>query len=339
MFPPARTFAARVLTPAEHGITLKYMPMCLYPKLIKNKKYTSNKKNNGNVPEMKDKRVAYVPVGCGICSECLKQKSNNWKVRLKEEVKETRNGQFVTLSFSNESYRELHETIKKEEKKELSVYAMDNKIATLAVRRFLERWRKEHGKSIRHWLITELGEKNTERVHIHGIIWTDKKDDIIKHWKYGNVFIGSYVSERTINYVAKYITKTDIKHKYYKPVILASKGIGSRYTKYKANVNRNKYKDGKTIETYKDEKGYEMALPIYYKNKIYSEEEREKLWLEKLDKEVRYVKGEKVKVSDAKGVENYYKLLKWHRERDKQMGFGNPKDWEAAKYEKERIKL
>ena len=37
-------------------------------------------------------------------------------------------------------------------------YEKDNNIATLSVRRFLERWRKEFKRSVRHWLITELGQ-------------------------------------------------------------------------------------------------------------------------------------------------------------------------------------
>ena len=51
--------------------------MCLYPKLIKNKKYMSNKKNGGVIPAVSDERTLFVPVGCGKCIECLKQKSNN----------------------------------------------------------------------------------------------------------------------------------------------------------------------------------------------------------------------------------------------------------------------
>jgi hypothetical protein len=39
--------------------------MCLYPKLIKNRKYVANKKNGGNIPVPSDKRVLMVPVGCG----------------------------------------------------------------------------------------------------------------------------------------------------------------------------------------------------------------------------------------------------------------------------------
>ena len=89
--------------------------------------------------------------------------------------KKHRNGKFVTLTFSNKSILELTqesrkitwekikkikdgETVLKEElakkeiyklKAKLSGYKLDNEIATLATRRFLERWRKENKKSLK----------------------------------------------------------------------------------------------------------------------------------------------------------------------------------------------
>ena len=38
--------------------------MCLFPKLIKNKKYIANKKNGGNIPPFFDERVFHVSVAC-----------------------------------------------------------------------------------------------------------------------------------------------------------------------------------------------------------------------------------------------------------------------------------
>ena len=78
-----------------------------------------------------------------------------------------------------------------------------------------------------------------------------------------------------------------------------------------------------------------MALPIYWRNKIYSEEEREKLWSIKLDKEVRYVGGEEIDVS--KGNEEYYRSIEYYRKKNEQFGFGtNVKDWSQIEYEKQR---
>ncbi len=39
--------------------------MCLYPRLMQNRKYVTNKKNKGKKPKIIDKRVLAVAVGCG----------------------------------------------------------------------------------------------------------------------------------------------------------------------------------------------------------------------------------------------------------------------------------
>lgn len=305
--------------------------MCLYPRLIKNRKYIANKKNGGVIPAINDIRVTMVPVGCGKCMECVKQKGRQWQVRLAEEVRSDNKGIFVTLTFSDESIKELSSGIR------IDGYERDNEIATLGVRRFLERWRKKHKKSVKHWLVTELGHEGTENIHMHGIIWTDKRQDIEDIWKYGYVFMGEYIGQDTVNYITKYITKVDNEHREYKPKILTSSGIGKGYIK-KINVNRNKYVEGGTRETYKNSKGYEMGLPIYYRNKIYSDEEKEKLWIEKLDKQERWVGGSKIDISENE--ELYYKAVEYQRKINKRLGYGDDKiDWEKKRYENERRNL
>lgn len=306
--------------------------MCLYPKLIRNRKYTETKKNGGNIPPILDKRVLMVPVGCGKCIECKKQKARNWQVRLQEDIRVNKNAKFVTYTFSEHELQKLDNEIKG-----LSGYARDNEICRLAVRRYTERWRKKYGKTLRHWLVTELGHANTERVHMHGIVWTDKVKDIGDIWKYGKIWIGDYVSAKTINYIVKYVNKVDQQHKTYNSKIFTSQGIGKEYVN-RRDSQRNKYKKEKTIETYKTREGVELALPVYYRNKIYNEDERERLWLEKLDKEERYVCG--VKVDISKGEDEYYKLLEMMRQKNKRLGYGDDaKNWELKKYENERRNL
>jgi hypothetical protein len=311
--------------------------MCLYPRLIKNRKYTANKKNGGNIPPVYDLRTLMVPAGCGKCIECKKQKAREWSVRLQEEIRHNTNGKFVTLTFSDESIKKLSKEIKG-----LSGYDLDNEIATLATRRFLERWRKKYKKSVRHWLVTELGGNGTENIHMHGIIWTNENEKTINEiWKYGFTWVGNknnggYVNERTINYVVKYINKADNKHKEYNSKVLTSAGIGKNYID-RTDAEKNKYNEN-TKETYTTRQGTKLALPIYYRNKIYTEEEREKLWIEKLDKQERYVCGEKVDIS--KGEEKYNKLVEYYREKNKRLGYGNnEKNWSLKKYENERRNL
>ncbi|AXH76865.1 MAG: replication initiator protein [Microviridae sp.] len=331
--------------------------MCLYPRLIDNRKYKPNKKNGGNPPPIIDNRTRLVPIGCGKCIECRKQRTNNWRIRLMEDIRHNENAKFVTMTFSDESLIELEneihriaikqiETLNKEHNKNIKYkpitgYELENEIATLSVRRFLERYRKQHKTSIRHWLVTELGETNTERLHIHGIIWTTKaKSHIEKLWKYGTLnrnqkqWENNYVTERTVNYIVKYINKVDIKHKYYNPIILCSSGIGKEYFK-RTDYLKNKYNGENTKETYTTRQGYKLALPTYYRNKIYNEKEKEQLWINLLNKEIRYVNG--IKVDISKGEEDYEAVREHMRQENKILGFGDDKqNWNEKEYEKQR---
>ncbi|AXH76243.1 MAG: replication initiator protein [Microviridae sp.] len=347
--------------------------MCLYPKLIKNRKYTSNKKNGGVIPAVTDIRTQLVAIGCGNCIECRKQKAREWQVRLQEDIKKYTNGKFITLTLNDKSIKELTEDvlkytneeieklkkqpstpeinkkIQKQEDKQCG-YGLDNEIATRAVRLFLERWRKKYTQSVRHWLVTELGHNGTENIHLHGVIWTDYLQDIEDIWTYGHIWKGkkvaktisnpngieNYVNAKTVNYIVKYITKIDEKHTQYKSKILTSPGIGDNYIKQEnGNWKKNIYNNTKTNETYRASKGEKLALPIYYRNHIYTDEEKEKLWIMKLDKQERYVLGQKIDIS--KGEEEYYKALKEAQELNKELGYrDNKKDWEQTEYENMR---
>lgn len=306
--------------------------MCLYPKLIKNRKYTATKKNGGVVPAVTDIRTLYVPVGCGDCIECRKQKAREWQVRLLEDIRHNKDGKFLTLTFSNDSFKELSNNSK------LTGYELDNYIATYATRHFLERWRKKYKRSLRHWFITELGHNGTENIHIHGIAWTNEtKETIEKIWSYGITWVGTYVNEATVNYITKYVTKKDEQHKHYKPIILTSPGIGNGYLKRYDHKN-NKYKGQNTNETYRMRNGFITNLPIYWRNKIYNDDEKEKLWLHKLDKMERWICGEKIDIS--KGMDAYFDAVEHYRNINKRLGYGDgKKDWNRKVYEEELRKI
>lgn len=307
--------------------------MCLYPKLIKNKRYTVTKKNGGIIPPIFDERTLYVPIGCGKCIECMKQKKRNWQVRLLEEIKHDKTGKFVTLTFSEEALEDLGNNISIKNLNSI----IENEIATLAVRRFLERWRKKHKKSVKHWFITELGHNGTERIHIHGVIFTNEIEDIKVLWKYGHIWIGDYVNEKTINYIVKYCNKLDTQHKGYIPKIMTSAGIGKKFIE-RIDSRINKFKGDETIEYYKTNDGSKLSLPIYYRNKLYSEEERQMLWINKLDQQVRYVGGEKIDVSNNDN--EYNKALDYYRKLNKRLGYGSDEiEWSKSTFVENREKL
>lgn len=306
--------------------------MCLYPKLINNPKYKKTKKNGGVIPPILDERVTKVAIGCQECIECRKQKANGWKIRMMEEIRHDNKGKFVVLTFDTESIRKLTEEIQSKGKSE--GYDLDNDIATRATRLFLERWRKRTGKSVKHWLVTELGHGETEHVHIHGLIWTDEVEMIKRQWGYGFAYVGDYVNEKSVNYIVKYVSKVDKEHKYYKPIILTSAGIGGGY-KNRYDYTKNEYKGTETDETYRTRAGVKIALPAYYRNARYTEEEREKLWINKLDKMERWVLGVRVDIKD--GDEEYVMALKEAQNKNRELGYGSgERNWEEEQYERER---
>ncbi len=330
--------------------------MCLYPKLINNRKYLANKKNGGNIPSVPDERVKIVTASCGKCMECRKQKMREWQVRLSEEIRtQELQAWFVTMTYSDESMQKLddkiegeHKKIKEKLKKEkklrgsarnkknyLNGYNRDNEIARYSVRKFTERWRKKFGKTVRHWIVTELGTNKTERLHLHGIIWCKNKADIEERWQYGGVYIGEWCNNETVAYIVKYLNKSDKIHKEYIPKMFVSQGIGKKYLNRK-DRELNKYKEnGETDELYRTRDGIKLALPIYYRNKIYTENEREKLWIEKLDKGERYILGRKVK-----NEKDYYKTLEEARKVNKILGYGdNSINWNRKEYEDQKRNL
>lgn len=315
--------------------------MCLYPKLINNPKYRVTKKNGGRVPPVFDERIKKVAIGCGKCMECRKKKAREWQIRMTEEIRENKNGKFVTLTFNNESLKELDKALDIEIKggsKKKKEQIRENAIATLAVRRFLERWRRKYKKSVRHWLVTELGHEGTKRIHLHGIIFTNEsKEEIEERWGYGHIWVGEYVNEKTINYIIKYVTKIDLENKGYESKILTSQGIGKGYMK-RTDWKRNKYKGEETEDTYIYKNGSKSKLPIYYRNKIYDEEQRERLWIDMLDEEKRYVLGKEICIKD--GEDEYYAWLEEAQKKNIRLGYGDDsKKWKVRDYARERERL
>ena len=333
--------------------------MCDFPKLVRNPKYRVNKKNGGEVPKLPlrnfngnlvpDSRVTQVPIACGNCYSCKKAKAREWKIRLNEEIKHNPHAVFITLTFSDESISHINKLIHPSYKG----YERDNAIAAKAVRLFTERWRKKFKKQPRRWLVTELGHKGTENLHFHGLIWLNPKSkigtteykkemyqlsqDIRTIWKYGFVWLSTenngWVNWMTITYITKYILKADPKHPNYKGKVFCSNGIG------KAFINSPQFKQLKfasenTKEYYRTETGHKLALPLYYRNHLYNDEEKEKLWIQKLEKGIVYVDGNPINLNRPNGPEVYEKALLSAQNKSNSMGFvGTKKDKEQMDHE------
>lgn len=295
--------------------------MCLYPTIIANKRYKPTRKNGLNPPICTDERMLVIPAKCGKCYECRKEKSREWRIRMIEELR-TSFGYFVTLTISNEGFKELCEKIG------LPLDSNENTIATKAIRWFLERVRKDTGKSIKHWFVTELGEDN-DRLHLHGILFDQKAIELTrKHWKYGHIFVGSYCNERTVNYITKYMLKYDVKHKDYTQIVLCSKGLGIGYLDRSDGWRQKDFVYCKKVPHYQFRNGKKVPMPKYYVEKIFTEDERLQMWKNILDSGETYVHGEKVNMDDIHTINN---LREYYRNRFIQCTGDNKADWDQQK--------
>lgn len=310
--------------------------MCLYETKIKNPHYLANEKNKGVPPALHDRRLAYIGVGCGWCKECRKQVANGWRIRLLEEYKDNPRAEFVTLSFSPEAIKKLEKDIHTSGYKELNGNELDvNILASYAIRMWSERWRKKFKKANRHWIVTEIGHKNSERLHLHGIIWQTHerissesfRNEIVETWKYGNVYIGKYVNETTMNYITKYLTKNDEMHEGYKPRTFVSKGLGLGYIEREGKIT-NAWRGEKTNTTYKTKEGYNYPLPRYYKDKLYTQEQKEYLWIKAIENGKIYLNGSEWETTRSDEVDYRNKFettLNAVRDTNKNTGYGSNK--------------
>lgn len=207
----------------------------------------------------------HIVVPCRRCQECLRSDAAQWRFRLEQESLRYSSSSrhiFVTLTFSDD------------------YYDYDNPIdCTKYVRSFSDTLYLYFGRRLRHWYVTELGEK-THRLHLHGIIFdfpkiTDSTGFVLKGkalntwfesnlWKYGFVWIG-YVDNRTYNYVTKYITKSQKTDWYHKPKIFCSPCLGNNDKLFIDYLSRLSLTSGDFVYS---RNGKSRMLPKYYRNQL-----------------------------------------------------------------------
>ena len=143
---------------------------------------------------------------------------------------------------------------------------------------FMKRLRKDNKTKIKYYLCGEYGGK-TNRPHYHVLIFNVDLKTIQPNWNQGQIHYGQ-VAEASVGYTLKYMAKpTKVPlHKNddrQREFSLMSKGLGKSYLTtnmikwHKADLLERMYcniKDGKKI-----------AMPRYYKDKIYNNEERGEL--------------------------------------------------------------
>lgn len=183
-----------------------------------------------------DNESNYIQVPCRKCPACIRVRSAEWSGRLAREINyHLKNGKdvaFVTLTYSPKYIKGARSRFKKD------------------VAEFFDRLRSKFRLNIRHYAISELGEKN-ERFHIHCLLfgidaetfgpnnpdtfWRDKKGRLhgsnymlVERWRYGIVDTTIVKTVGAGVYIAGYLTKNRPQKngEYYVSPIIASNGIG-----------------------------------------------------------------------------------------------------------------
>lgn len=284
--------------------------MCLYPVKILNPAYQISLKNPTNRRKPIDERLKYINVPCGHCPECRRRKVMDIRIRCQEHNNYmlSRNyiGYFVTLTFSEKSFEDLS----------YSCHSTDALvIASYAIRKFRDRWRKSNIGELHYILIPELGHQNTERLHFHGFIWQQisnpepykdryctpfkTNSTITNIWRYGNVYFGNSVNNRAINYITKYMLKQDNDHFGFHPSPFISRYFGKSFI-YQHNYNINN-----PVTTYRLDNGKLTSLPKYYMHHFYDTYDREKLQLKLINDDYQFIHGVKIYKPTPEEIEQF----------------------------------
>lgn len=210
-------------------------------------------------------------VPCGKCLDCLARRASAWSFRLMQEEKVSVSSYFITLTYDSKHVpvtRSGQLTLRKSD-----------------LQKYFKRLRFNHrgkynGRSLKYYAVGEYGGK-LKRPHYHVIMFNADIKLIDSSWSKGSVFFGS-VSGASVGYTLKYITKPKRMKSYDdrdEPFSVMSKGLGRSYLVDQFGVTSKMYdwhhRDKKKRMYVNLEGGKKAAMPRYYKDLLYSNEDRE----------------------------------------------------------------
>ena len=215
----------------------------------------------------KNKASKRLTVPCGKCGNCRRARRNQWAFRLQQELKDSENAYFITLTYSDERLPEFIDYDSGEVKSNLVKEDLQKFIKRLREKQY----RKTKERKFRYYAVGEYGTE-TDRAHYHLIGFNidrsiiNRLDNI---WGHGHVHVGT-VTEGSILYVAKYHVNRDMdadENGRQKEFATMSKrpAIGHGY------ITRNQNWHIDNMNNYIMQNGYKKAMPRYYKDKIFQE--------------------------------------------------------------------
>lgn len=221
---------------------------CVFPYLV------ANPKSSG---------MATIPVPCGRCYDCRMRTVNQWAFRLQQEDLNSISSLFVTLTY-NTDYVPITNC------GYMSLNYRD-------VQLFWKRLRKSMLPTpLKYFVVGEYGTKKM-RPHYHAIIFNSNEELIAKAWHAGEYHIGQ-VTGASIAYTLKYMMKDskipmhhkDDREKEFRKM---SKGLGENYLSDEIQKFHKQRPNDLFIRTGKD---HLIAMPRFYRNKLWTEAEQAK---------------------------------------------------------------
>lgn len=223
-----------------------------------------------------------IPVPCGKCYDCKMRMATQWAFRLSQEEKQCTSSHFVTLTYDTENV-----PITKKGYMSLDIGKhLQNFFKTLRNQYRYKKINPETGKlkyyydqvpKIKYFAVGEYGFQK-DRPHYHVILLNSHENLITDSWRYGQVHIGK-VQQASIMYCLKYVLKDGKipKHKnddrvpeYRRSSIkLGINYLTPEIIKYHRNNPKKAYI---TLEG-----GFKVAIPRYFRNKIWTELELQKI--------------------------------------------------------------
>jgi len=193
-------------------------------------------------------------VPCGKCAFCLRQKRNEWLIRLYHESRT----QLLPAHFLTLTYDEKH----------VPRYKGTRTLWFRHVQLYFKRLRK-HKYKLKYVAVGEYGTQ-TQRPHYHVILWTSAPHDVLAvQWHYGNVHFGQ-LTPASIAYTLKYIIQPKQGDDVTKQRTRAqfSKGLGASFLTAQTHEYLSGDEENPIFETRVD--GAVRPVPRYYRRKIYT---------------------------------------------------------------------
>lgn len=225
-----------------------------------------------------------IPIACGKCLICYKRKISQWSFRLMQQEKVCVSAYFITLTYATKNVPISDEGYLSLSKRDVQLfYKSLRKLHSQYSKQLRKACRKLGTKvpeqpSIKYYTVGEYGTR-TKRPHYHAILFNAQLELIQGAWDHGGVHYGE-VTPASIHYTLSYMCKPRKVPEFdgddrSKEFALMSKGLGKSYITEKmvqwhlADLENRMYCNL--------EGGKKIAMPRYYKDKIYSEMERKRI--------------------------------------------------------------